>query len=209
MSGTQDLTRLMREKAEAVAATVVEVKDYAEALAYTLDICEKKEACQLLISGCDEKLSEKAEALCETKQQKIIAAPNLSDKEFTKLQKACEKQGILCIRDGLRKHLAGIDIGFTHANLAIADTGTCVVDSTSEELRIATMVSEINVMMLKKSTIRANSAEASKEVRELMGNNGPHYTAFITGPSRTADIERVLAIGVHGPLELHIIMLEA
>jgi L-lactate dehydrogenase complex protein LldG len=44
-------------------------------------------------------------------------------------------------------------------------------------------------------------------VRDL-SKDGPAYVAFVTGASRTADIERVLAIGVHGPLEMHILLLE-
>ncbi len=208
MSGNQDLARLMREKAEAIAATVVELKDINEAFAYALDICEKKEACQLLISGCEEKLSDNAEALCEMKQKKIIAAPNLSDKEYDAFAKLCEERGIACVREGLRKHLAGIDIGFTHVTMGIAEAGTCVVSSNSEELRLASMISEFHVAVLPKSKIVATSYDAEATLNELMGTGKPHYTAFISGPSRTADIERVLSLGVHGPLELHLILVE-
>ena len=65
MSEPMNIVQLMREKAEAVAATVVELKGIKEAYEYALEICEKKEACQLLLAGCGEKLSEKGEALCE------------------------------------------------------------------------------------------------------------------------------------------------
>jgi L-lactate dehydrogenase complex protein LldG len=114
---------------------------------------------------------------------------------------------ISVIRDGLRGHLAGIDIGFTVADYGIGETGTLVFDSSSEESRIATMISEIHVAVIPKSRIRATGEDLYAELRAYMGQK-PNYLAFVTGPSRTADIERVLALGVHGPLELHILILE-
>jgi L-lactate dehydrogenase complex protein LldG len=196
----------MREKAELVAATVAEVKSIEEAYAYTVDLCDKKEACQLLISGCEQNLSAEAEALCETKQEKIMAAPALADDEFAKLAAMAEERGIRLIKEGMRNHLAGIDVGFTFCDAGIAETGTIVLKSDSEEVRLATMVSEVHVAVLPKSRIVADSYDAEPLLAELM--QGPAYTAFISGPSRTADIERTLALGAHGPLELHVLLLE-
>ena len=94
------------------------------------------------------------------------------------------------------------------ADYGIAETGTLVIDSTSEELRLATMVSEVHVAVLPINRLRATSLDLEKELLQTMGT-GPNYWAFITGASRTADIERVLALGVHGPLELHILLMES
>lgn len=208
MAVSKKVIDTFKEKAELVSAVVTEVKSIDEALQYTVDLCDKKEACKLLISGCEENLSDKAETLCKFKSGKIIAAPALDKKSFTKFTKLCDEKGFNLISEGMRDHLAGIDIGFTYVDNAIAETGTLVLNSCSEELRLATMVSEIHVAVLPVSKIKETSYEVEKSVEDDM-RKGPNYTAFITGASRTSDIERVLTIGVHGPLELHILLLEA
>lgn len=203
----QKRIELFTEKATAVSAVVTEVKTPVDALDYVVDICEKKEACQLLASGCEAPLSDKAEALCGAKQEKVIAAPGLDEKLFKQLKTRCDKKGFKLIDSGMREHLAGIDIGFTEVQHGIAETGTVVVESSSEELRLATMVSEIHVALLPKSRIVDDSYDIEDYLLGAMKKT-PNYHAFITGASRTADIERVLALGVHGPLELHILLLE-
>jgi L-lactate dehydrogenase complex protein LldG len=207
MSDTKSLVDLFTEKAKILAAVVTPVKSMEEAFAYTLDVCEKKEACQLLLSGCEADLSAPAGELCDTKVAKIIAAPGLDEAATKALGALCLERGVHFITEGMRKNLGGIDIGFTLAQAAIAETGTLVLDSRSEELRLATMICEIHVCVLRASDIRATSFDVESMLRAL-AKDYPAYTAFVSGPSRTADIERVLALGVHGPLEMHILLLE-
>ena len=208
MGKKQALANAFTEAARKVSAEVCEVSTMAQAFAYILDLCERKQACQLLISGCGEPLSTPADTMCSQKQKKVIAAPMLEEGEADQLAELCRARGIEFLREGLRDHLAGIDIGFTMADYGIADTGTLVVDSSSEELRLATMISEVHVAVLPKSRLRPSALDLEGELRRIM-NAAPDYCAFITGASRTADIERVLALGVHGPLELHILLMEA
>ena len=202
-----DLHTRFKQKAEMVSAIVTDVETTREALEYCVDLCARKQACQLLISGCDDFLSPEAEALCDLKQEKIIAAPALTPEQAGVLEELCAARGIRLVTDGLRQHLSGIDIGLTFIDYGIAETGTLVIDSSSEDVRLSTMVSEIHIGILPKSKIRPSAYDLEKELQETM-QTAPSYLAFITGASRTADIERVLALGVHGPLELHILLLE-
>ncbi|NLW82283.1 MAG: LUD domain-containing protein [Desulfovibrionales bacterium] len=208
MGPAPEVLEKFKKKAEIVSAIVSEVDSLTQAIAYTVDLCAQKEACQLLMSGCEESLSDKGKDLCELKQWgKIIAAPGLNEADMAELVKQAASREISVIKDGLRNHLAGIDIGFTVADYGIGETGSLVLDSSSEELRIATMVSEIHVAVIPKSRIRATAEDMYAELKGYMTQK-PNYLAFVTGASRTADIERVLALGVHGPLELHILILE-
>lgn len=195
-------------RAEAVSATVTAVSGVREALEHIVTICVDKEACQLLASGCDHPLSEKAADLCELKEwSRIIAAPGLGSQELDMLKELCRPRGIQLIEKGLHSHLGGVDIGLTWAQYGIGENGTVVMNSSSEEVRLASMISEIHAVLLPASSIYETAEELLEPLTRAF-QNGPNYTAFITGASRTADIERVLALGVHGPLEFQICILQ-
>jgi len=201
------LKELFLQKAQVLSSITVNVSTPAEALAYAVDICERKQACQLIVSGCELPLSGSGQALCDQKQQKVLAAPGFAPEELADLERLCAEKGMACIEHGMRERLAGIDVGLCRALWGIAETGTCVVESSSEEVRLATSVCETVVIVLPVSRIVGRAEDIEEEMTARM-KNPPCNLAFITGPSRTADIERVLTIGVHGPLEAHIVLLE-
>jgi L-lactate dehydrogenase complex protein LldG len=96
--------------------------------------------------------------------------------------------------------------GITLCNFAMADTGTVVLDSTSEDVRLATTIPEIHFVLLDPAKILPDNLAAADPMSALYQGSEPRFVAYITGPSRTADIERVLTIGCHGPRELHILL---
>ena len=96
------------------------------------------------------------------------------------------------------------DVGITTAQAAIADTGTLVLDSARERNRLISLVPPVHIAIVDASSIFLTLAEALAFIYQN-GNISPAVT-FITGPSRTADIELTLAIGVHGPQELYVIV---
>ena len=182
MEQTPALIQTFRAAAEKVSAIVSEVETMAQVISYTVDLCERKEACRLLVSGCEAQLSDPAGALCNHKQQKVIAAPELSEERTRFAADLC------------KDHLAGIDIGLTMVDFGIAETGTLIIDSSSEEIRLATMISEVHVAVLPVDRIRPAAFDLEEELNGMFGRV-PNYCAFVTGASRTADIERVLALG--------------
>lgn len=98
----------------------------------------------------------------------------------------------------------GFDVGITSAQAAIAETGTLVLDSTHERHRLVSLVPPVHIAIVEASTIYATVGETLSMLQN--GKELSPAITFITGPSRTADIELTLTIGVHGPQELYVII---
>jgi L-lactate dehydrogenase complex protein LldG len=98
--------------------------------------------------------------------------------------------------------------GITFCNFCLADTGTVVLESTDEEMRLATTLPELHFIIADPTKILVDNLAASEPMTTFHQGSDPKFIAYITGPSRTADIERVLTIGCHGPREVHILLVE-
>ncbi len=104
--------------------------------------------------------------------------------------------------DVTREAAAESRVGVSEMEWGLADTGTVVQDATDPALRLVSTLPEIHVALLPESRIVATLADV---LPRLDPGRAP-YISFITGPSRTADIERVLTIGAHGPVRLVIVV---
>ena len=115
-------------------------------------------------------------------------------------------------RKHLRQEFIDADMGITGANVAIAETGSLMIISNEGNGRLVSTLPAIHVAILGIEKIVPGLDDAIAVLRLLSksatGQPLTTYISFITGPSRTADIELSLTIGVHGPKEVHIILLD-
>lgn len=104
-----------------------------------------------------------------------------------------------------KSELFDCGLGVTSAQWAIAETGTLVLESDKEFHRLTSLVPPVHVAILEAENIRQTLGEVLQELNE---KELSRTITFITGPSRTSDIELTLAIGVHGPAELFVIVID-
>lgn len=115
-------------------------------------------------------------------------------------------------RQQLRQAFISADVGISGANIAIADTGTLVIVTNEGNARLVTTLPPIHIAVVGIEKIVPDLMSAATILKYLpksaAGQKITSYVSFITGPSRTADIEMTLTTGVHGPKELHIVLVD-
>jgi L-lactate dehydrogenase complex protein LldG len=108
--------------------------------------------------------------------------------------------------DFSRAAYAQTEVGITSADYALAETGSLVVLTESGESRLLSLLPPCHIAVIARSRIVENLEELLSLVPEPTEKSSG--MVVITGPSRTADIEMLLVRGVHGPGEIHVVILE-
>ncbi len=94
------------------------------------------------------------------------------------------------------REVAECELGITGADFALPETGTLGLRSAIEQPRTVSLLPRVHLVLIEKACLRADLHQVLEEAK----NDG--YFVFVTGPSRTADIELTVTIGVHGPKTL-------
>jgi L-lactate dehydrogenase complex protein LldG len=131
----------------------------------------------------------------------VSNAPFLADCGITKIP------GVECgytDRERLRAACAEAAVGITSAEYALADTGTLVMLASPAEPRMISLLPPVHVAVLAPDRLLSSLDELFTVLPNPARNTSS--MVLITGPSRTADIEQILVRGVHGPGELHVVV---
>ncbi len=113
-------------------------------------------------------------------------------------------------REEVREEIIAAGLGITGADYAVAETGSVVVVPRAGLSRLVSLVPPVHVAVVRPGDV-VESLDDVFLLRRLEyhrnGGDMGSYLNFITGPSRTADIEQTLVVGVHGPREVHMVLL--
>ncbi len=99
--------------------------------------------------------------------------------------------------------------GITECDALVAQTGSVLITSRSAGGRALSVLPPHHVVLARRSQLVPGLPDAFALLKEKYAANYPSLISFITGPSRTGDIERILVLGAHGPKKLTIFCLEA
>ncbi|MEQ9618660.1 MAG: lactate utilization protein [Deltaproteobacteria bacterium] len=143
--------------------------------------------------------------------RKRISSFAVWESDFLKklgVKKHLRDKGLKTVTAKSKNRIAKGGIGITEADYAIADTGTLVLLTDKNKPRSVSLLPPIHIAVLRKENIVRNINELFVILKHKLDTDKgiTSCMTFITGPSRTADIELNLTLGVHGPKELYVVL---
>jgi L-lactate dehydrogenase complex protein LldG len=151
-------------------------------------------------------------SIFKTKQARCVALAGLPASLVGAIEEGC--QGITVLKepypaDALPGAIDGANVGVTGIEFAIAQSGTLVETATNDAVRLVSALPRTYIGVLRAEDIVDKFHEGAARIRRIMEKHeGNLVISFISGPSRTGDIELKLTLGVHGPEDAHAVIID-
>ena len=142
--------------------------------------------------------------------------------QLSSLIRKMDWQKVYCLEDELlrrtgvdlaerhvREDLAQCDVSITGCEYLVARTGSIVLSAAQESGRSTSVYAPIHICIAWSHQLVPDIKDALQGMRDKYGEKLPSQIVFATGPSRTADIEKTLVVGVHGPKEVYLFLVES
>jgi L-lactate dehydrogenase complex protein LldG len=107
-----------------------------------------------------------------------------------------------------KSSLANCDAAITSCNYLVARTGVIVMSSAQQSGRTVSAYTPVHICIAYTDQLVFDTRDALKDLKKKYGSNIPSFITFAAGPSRTADIEKTLVVGVHGPKEVYVFLID-
>ena len=135
----------------------------------------------------------------------------VKQKEWSRIY--CKEASLVAILEAIGitayDDLATCDAAITGCEYLVARTGSIVLSSASMSGRTASVYAPVHICIATNSQLVFDISDALAFIKEKYKEQFPSFISFATGPSRTADIEKTLVTGVHGPKEVYCFLVES
>lgn len=141
--------------------------------------------------------------------------------QFNSLIKKSDWQKVYCVENKIKelvgssaeerfteKDLANCDVSVTGCECLVARTGSIVMTAAQSSGRTTSVYAPIHICIAFTSQLVYDVKDALILIKEKYNDKLPSLITFATGPSRTADIEKTLVVGVHGPKEVYCFLVD-
>ncbi len=163
-------------------------KEKAEALTVKVIRCASTEEAERAVS----------KEIKEGGYKKVVSVP-LEKINLDVVKKQAQEDGVEIVTDLNRDVVEQAELGISEFDLGIAALGSVVQDASDVYKRLVSTLPPTHMAIINTRSLVETFEDSLDVIQKTYGNDIPGFIAYVTGPSKTADIERVLTIGVHGP----------